>query len=208
MRRSTHWRPRPRNWRWAIRVAGYTVILDACVLYPAPLRDFLLELAGSGIFRARWTDRIHDEWIDNLLANRPELDRARLERTRRLMNETVLGCLVEGYEDLIEILELPDPNDRHVLAAAIRASADGIVTFNLKDFPPAIGLQYDLDIIHPDDFLQQQFGLDPAAVVTAAQRCRARLKNPPKSAAEYLDTLEAQALPQLVAEIRPFADVI
>lgn len=84
------WLQRLRSWRWAIRVAGYTVILDACVLYPAPLRDFLLELAGSGIFRARWTNKIHDEWIENLLANRPELDRARLARTRQLMNDTVL----------------------------------------------------------------------------------------------------------------------
>ena len=203
-----HWLPRLRSWRWAIRVAGYTVILDACVLYPAPLRDFLLELAGSGIFRARWTDKIHDEWIENLLAKRPELDRARLARTRQLMNDTVLGSLVEGCEDLIEALELPDLNDRHVLAAAIRSGADGIVTFNMKDFPLPIADRYGLDIIHPDDFLQQQFGLDAAAVVIAARSCRGRLKNPPRSAVEYLDTLETQALPQLVAELRAFADVI
>lgn len=201
-------RQRPRSWRWGIRVAGYTVILDACVLYPAPLRDFLLELAGGGIFRARWTDRIHDEWIENLLVKRPELDRVRLARTRRLMNDTVLGSLVEGYEDLIESIELPDRDDRHVLAAAIRGGADGIVTFNLKDFPRPVADKYGLDIIHPDDFLQQQFGLDAAAVVIAARNCRGRLKNPPKAAAEYLGTLEAQGLPLLVAELRPFADVI
>ncbi|BCB17331.1 hypothetical protein OCUBac02_02250 [Bosea sp. ANAM02] len=172
------------------------------------MRDFLLELAGSGIFRARWTDRIHDEWIRNLLAKRPELDPARLVRTREKMNDAVLGCIVEDYEDLIAAIELPDPDDRHVLAAAIRTGADGIVTFNLKDFPAEVVRRYGLDIIHPDDFLHQQFGLDQAAVVIAASTIRARLKNPPTTAAQYLDILEAQALPQLVAELRAFADVI
>lgn len=204
----TPWRPRPRSWGWAIRIAGYTVILDACVLYPAPLRDFLLELAGSGIFRARWTDRIHDEWIRNLLANRSDIAAERLARTRQMMNDAVLDSLVEGYDELIPALKLPDPDDRHVLAAAIHSGADGIVTLNLKDFPAEVARQYTLDIIHPDDFLHQQFGLDPAAVVTTAQRCRMRLKKPPKSAADYLDTLEAQALPQLVAELKRFVDVI
>lgn len=206
--RSMPCRPRPRSWGWAIRVAGYTVVLDACVLYPAPLRDFLLELAGSGIFRARWTDRIHDEWIRNLLANRPDITAERLARTRQLMNDTVLDSLIEGYEDLIPALKLPDPDDCHVLAAAIHGRADGIVTMNLKDFPPAVAQQYALDIIHPDDFLHQQFGLDPAAVVIAARNCRARLRNPPKGAKDFLDTLEAQALPQLVSELRRYIDVL
>lgn len=182
--------------------------MDACVLYPAPLRDFLLELAGNGIFRARWTDRIHEEWIRNLLANRPDLTAERLARTRQLMNNAVLGSLVEGYEDLIPALDLPDPNDRHVLAAAIHTGADGIVTVNLRDFPLAVARRYALDIIHPDDFLHQQFGLHAAAVVIAARNCRARLHNPPKTAQDYLDTLEAQALPQLVAELRRHVDVI
>lgn len=124
------------------------------------------------------------------------------------MNNAVLDSLIEGYEDLIPALRLPDPNDRHVLAAAIHGGADGIVTVNLRDFPQAVARQYALDIIHPDDFLHQQFGLDQAAVVIAARNCRARLTSPPKSAKDYLDTLEAQALPQLVAELRRFIDVI
>lgn len=172
------------------------------------MRDFLLELAGSGIFRARWSDKIHDEWIGNLLKNRPDLDPARLARTRQKMNDTVLDCLVEGYEDLIPALVLPDPDDRHVLAAAIHSGSDAIVTMNLKDFPPAVAKRYSLDIIHPDDFLYQQFGLDAAAVVITARNCRARLSRPAMTADSYLDTLEAQALPQLVGELRAFADVI
>nr|WP_292837965.1 PIN domain-containing protein [Mesorhizobium sp.] len=189
-------------------MAGYTVVFDACVLYPAPLRDFLLELAGSGIFRARWTDMIHDEWVRNLSENRPDLDGERLSRTRRLMNESVLGSLIEGFEELIPALELPDPNDRHVLAAAIHSGSDAIITVNLKDFPLAVAQRYNLEILHPDDFLYQQFGLDPAAVVVAARNCRARLKSPPKTADEYLGTLEAQSLPLLVGELRAYQDLI
>ncbi|TJW98562.1 MAG: PIN domain-containing protein, partial [Mesorhizobium sp.] len=200
------WLRRPKKWGWAIRIAGYTVILDACVLYPAPLRDFILELAGSGIFRARWTEMIHDEWTRNLSKARPDLDPAKLNRTRQLMNASVLGCLVEGYEGLIPALELPDPDDRHVLAAAIHTGADAIVTMNLKDFPPSVSKQYELEILHPDDFLYQQFGLDQAAVVIAARNCRARLKNPPKTPSEYLNTLQAQSLPLLVDELVAYQD--
>src|SRR6185295_3578619 len=105
-------------------MANFTVVYDACVLYPAPLRDLLMRLALTDLFRARWSDDIHEEWITNLLANRPDLTREQLERTRTLMNAHVRDCIVQGYRDLIDGLDLPDPNDRHVLAAAIRARAD------------------------------------------------------------------------------------
>jgi hypothetical protein len=100
------------------------------------------------------------------------------------MNAAVPDCLVdpEGYELLIEPLVLPDPDDRHVLAAAIAAGADAIVTFNLRDFPAAALTRYDLEPIHPDDFIFHQFGPSNAAVLAAALRCRERLRNPPKSA--------------------------
>lgn len=202
------WRPKLKNWGWAIKIAGYTAVLDACVLYPAPLRDFLIELSGSGIYRARWSDQIHDEWIRNLLVNRPDLTEARLHRTRDLMNQSVLGARVENFESLIAALSLPDPDDRHVLAAAIHCRADAIVTFNRKDFPDAVAQQYDIEILHPDAFLYHQLSLDLAAVLTTAFRCRSRLKNPTKSAEEYLDTLERQGLSLLVSELRDFQRVI
>src|SRR5436309_15327350 len=112
-----------------------TVILDACVLYPAPLRDLLLWLALLGLYRPRWTEMIHDEWMRSLLKERPDLTRDRLERTRDLMDKAVPDCLVAGYEGLIAGITLPDPDDRHVLAAAIHGNAEIIVTYNLKDFP-------------------------------------------------------------------------
>jgi hypothetical protein len=99
-------------------MANFTAIYDACVLYPASLRDFLLRLAMTELFRARWTDHIHGEWMRSVLNNRKDLTAGQLERTRQLMDQAVPDCLVTDYEDLIDSLELPDPDDRHVLAAA------------------------------------------------------------------------------------------
>jgi len=94
-------------------VENFTVIYDACVLYPACLRDLLVRLTMTGLFRARWTDQIHDEWIGNLLKNRPDLSPERLERTRRKMNQYVRDSLISGYEPLIDAITLPDTKDRH-----------------------------------------------------------------------------------------------
>ena len=116
-------------------IPNFTVVYDACVLYPNTLRDLLMELATRDLYRAKWTDEIHDEWIRNLKQNKPDLPIEKLYRVRDLMNENVRDCLVIDYQWLIEKLNLPDPNDRHVLAAAIKAKAEVIVTSNLKDFP-------------------------------------------------------------------------
>ena len=99
----------------------FVVVYDACVLYPAPLRDFLVRLATTGLFAARWSDQIHAEWIRSVKAKRQDIDKIQLERTRDLMNQAVPDCLVTGHEQLIPALKLPDPDDRHVLAAAIVA---------------------------------------------------------------------------------------
>jgi hypothetical protein len=167
-----------------------------------------MELAATGLFRARWTDRIHEEWIGNLLRDRPSLKREQLERTRDLMNQTVPDCLIEGYEDLIEALTLPDRNDRHVVAAAIRGGCDAIITTNLKDFPKNALSKYDIEAQHPDEFIYSQFDLHIASVVLSAQRCRARLKNPPKTAGEYISTLEQLGLVLTATELSVYERVI
>lgn len=121
-----------------MNVGSFTALYDACVLYPAPLRSLLMYLAMTDLLRARWTDAIHEEWMRNVQNDYPDITRQKAERIRDLMNAHAHDCLVTGYEDLIEALVLPDPNDRHVLAAAIRAGADVIVTSNLADFPAGI----------------------------------------------------------------------
>jgi hypothetical protein len=118
------------------------------------------------------------------------------------MNSHVRDCLVTGYEDLILGLQLPDPDDRHVLAAAIRCNADVIVTFNLHDFPSQALQQYGVEVQHPDEFILHLLNLNPAMVCSAAEIQRMRLKNPPKTPDEYLDTLLKQGLPQSMSMLR------
>lgn len=185
----------------------FTVIYDACVLYPAPLRDFLLRLARTGLFAAKWTDRIHDEWINNVLRERPELAEP-LRRTRTLMNEAVPDCLVEGYESLESGLQLPDPDDRHVLAAAIRSGSQSVITFNLRDFPADALARYDIEALHPDTFVVQQFDLHEAAVVNVAKTHRAALRSPAKSVDAYLETLAAQGLVITAERLAEFEELI
>jgi hypothetical protein len=179
----------------------YTAVLDANTLYPAPLRDLLLSLAVDGLYHARWTARIHEEWVRNLTGNRPELE-PRLGELVELMNRSVPDCLVENYEGLIAGLVLPDPDDRHVLAAAIAGHADAIVTFNLKDFPAEALDPHLIEVIHPDDFVLNQLELRPYEALAAVKKMRARLNRPPQSAAELIATLERSGLPASAAHLR------
>ncbi len=174
--------------------SNFTVVYDACVLYPAPLRDLLMQLALTDLFRARWTEQIHDEWMRNVLKNRPNLTLEQLTRTKQLMDRNVRDCLVTNYEYLIPQLQLPDKDDRHVLAAALAGGAEAIVTFNLSDFPQSILNQYNIIAQHPDEFISDLLDLKPSKVIADARTCQQRLKNPPKSFDEYLEILLKQGL--------------
>jgi len=184
------------------------VLYDACVLYPAPLRDLLMQLALADLFQARWTDAIHDEWTRNVLANRPDISPASVARCRELMDRHVPDCLVTGYESLIPTLTLPDADDRHVLAAAIRGRAELIVTFNLVDFPAAALGPHNIEAIHPDEFLGRLWAESAEGVLGAVRLHKVSLKRPPKTAAEYLATLEQCGLVETVGRLRPYADEI
>jgi hypothetical protein len=189
-------------------MSQYTALLDANVLYPAPLRDLLLQLAVMDLYRAKWTADIHREWIDNLLENEPHRSRSALERTRDLMDRSTRDCLVTGYQHLNDYLTLPDPNDRHVLAAAIVGRCDVIVTQNLKDFPTEILASFGIEAQHPDEFLSNHLNLAPGIFCSAVQKVRHRLKNPPYSVDEYLENLLLQGLVATVAELKTFAQLL
>lgn len=186
----------------------FIALYDACVLYPAPLRDLLMELALTEIYRAKWSNRIHDEWIRNVLKSRPDITKDKLERTKQMMNMHVLDALVENFEDVEKILTLPDPNDTHVLAAAIVSKADVIVTFNLKDFPHDQLIKYNVKAQHPDLFLMHLSNLDETSFLMAVKNTRLRLKNPPKSVDEYLIILKKQGLPKTAAFLEQHKDAI
>lgn len=189
-------------------MARFVVIYDSCVLYPAPLRDLLMRLALTDLYQAKWTQEIHNEWMRNLLKNRSDMSLERLEIVRDKMNLHVRDCLIEGYEELIEGIKLPDFNDRHVLAAAIKANAQTIVTYNLSDFPSSFISKYEIVAQHPDEFLRHLLDLAPAKVIETVLETRRSLKNPPKNSNEYLSILEKQSLPQTCAYLREYENLI
>ena len=180
----------------------YTVVLDACVLYPAPVRDLLLSLAEVGLYHARWTDAIQREWVSHLATNRPDIPLEKLQRTTQLMSKAIPDSNVIGYESLIASLILPDPDDRHVLAAAIVGHADAIVTFNSRDFPGGYLAQFGIETQHPDDFITNQFELHELSAVAAMKGLRQRLRSPPQSVDDLLNTFERVSLPQTASYLR------
>jgi predicted nucleic acid-binding protein len=180
----------------------FTAVYDACVLYPASLRDLLIRLAQTGLFRARWTNEILDECFRNIAAKRPEVKLEALERTRDLMNRAIRDVLIDGYQTLISGLDLPDPGDRHVLAAAIRCGAEVIVTINLRDFPADELEPYQIEAQHPDEFVLNLIDLDPIAVANVVREQSEALKNPPLSIADVLASLESAGVVQSVARLR------
>jgi len=188
-------------------VARFIALYDACVLYPAPLRDLLMRLAMCDLFQAKWSERIHDEWTRNVLKNRPDLTTENMQRVRELMNKHVQNSIVTDYESIIPSLTLPDEDDRHVLAAAIRGHADVIVTFNLKDFPQSQLSMYGLEAQHPDEFVSHLIDLAPYLVFEVLHQQQAALKNPPQSIDQLLLTLERSGLPVSISRLRETANI-
>lgn len=189
-------------------MSSFVAVYDACVLYPAPLRDPLMHLGLSGLYRARWTERIHEEWMASLLRQRQDLSREDLEWTRQQMDAAIPDCLISGYEGLEATLELPDPDDRHVLAAAILGRAGTIVTYNLKDFLDAALAPFGISAQHPDEFIEHAFDLSPASVCKAVHDQRASLKNPPRTVDELFDTYLQQGLASTVTALREHSELL
>lgn len=191
-----------------MRCSPFTVLYDACVLYPASLRDLLVWLGWSGLYRARWTARIHEEWKRGLLANRQDITREQLDWTSAAMDRAIPDSVVSDYESLIAGLSLPDPNDRHVLAAAIRTGASVIVTFNLDDFPAEVLKPIGIEAQHPDEFIDNLIDLDMGAVVAAARNQRMTLKRPPLDVDRFLCNLHRLGLTRTVKSLSAFKAVL
>jgi hypothetical protein len=174
---------------------NFTVIYDANIFFGAFRRTVMMHLAQAGIFRARWTEDIHTEWMTRLKEQRPDLEIEKLQKTRGYIDSAVPDCLVRNYRAIAKGLELPDENDRHVLAAAIKAAAQVIVTCNVRDFPSEILKEYEIDAQHPDDFILYQKEENPSLVTEKLRRCRAEFKNPPCSVEEFIQRLRTSELP-------------
>jgi predicted nucleic acid-binding protein len=178
----------------------YTALLDANVLYSVAISDALMEVAATGIYAAKWTQAIDDEWVRNLAKNknRPE---AAFHVRRDLMHDACPDWEVpeEGWKLIEPCLELPDMDDRHVLAAAIAGHADSIVTINIKHFPASVLDPLGITALHPDEFLLQQLELEPLVVLPAFKVMRARLKNPAFTPEKFVDAMERNGLIQTAA---------
>jgi hypothetical protein len=183
---------------------AFVVIFDSCVLYPPSVRDALMHFACTDLFQARWTERILDDCFSGIV--RDNLDKpniaAQLARTRRLMNDAVRDALVSGYEDLVPNLKLPDPNDGHVLAAAIRSGAQVIVTQNIKHFPEECLDPYDIEAQTPDTFTLYLLSLNEQCVIEALTEQAAVKQKPPMSLEDLLDKLEERGFTVSVPVIR------
>lgn len=180
----------------------FAVIYDANVLYPNTLRDLLIRIAQSGTVQAKWTNAILDEMVTALSRNRPDIPAEKLSRLRELMNRAVRDCLVSGYEPLIEGLKLPDPDDRHVLAAAIKAGAQVIVTRNLKHFPPSDLAAWDIEAKSPDAFVLDQVHINVRAVAASIRQIADSRIDPPESVEDVLNQLERDGLVESVIALR------
>lgn len=179
----------------------FVVILDANVLYPFRIRDVLLTFAHEGLFRARFTEEIMYEWTKNLVQQKPELEESVISQAR-MIRQTFDECFVTGHMSLIDGLEMPDKDDRHVLAAAIRCSAQVIVTENRRDFPPDLLEEYDIEVLGADDMLVSTYELFPVEAARALGRVRRRYKNPSMTVSEFLLDLTRAGLPKLAAVAR------
>ena len=187
--------------------ARYTAVLDANVLYPALLRDVLLSLAHADLYSAKWTQHIKDEWTRSLLRDRPAMG-PQIAAAAEAMEAAIPDCLVNGYEHLIDGLVLPDPDDRHVLAAAITGHADAIITWNEKDFPRDVLDPFGIELQTPDEFVLNQVMLRGVIALTAIKGMRERWERPQFTALALVDLLEKRGLPQTAAHLRDVVDLI
>jgi hypothetical protein len=187
----------------AAPTAAPIVLLDANVLYQLHIRNILLQLAVGRILDIRWTDAIHDEWIGALVIA-GKADTTRLRRTRDIMKRILPKAEIVGYEHRIAGLRLPDPDDRHVVAAAIECRAAFILTFNLRDFPPEVLAPLGIVAREPDSFLCDLYDADPEAVAAAVAAARENLTVSALTQAHFVDTLQRQRLPEFAARLSTY----
>ena len=170
------------------------VVLDACVLYSAVVRDILLNLAQRLLYAPHWSPIIEDEWTRNLLKNRTDLDEKRVNRTVGFMNYFFPFANVTNFDHHILNIQLPDPDDRHVVACAIQCEAEIIVTKNLKDFPQEELEKFNITAQHPGNFISDLFEMNKKVTMEAFQIQLETLRKPPRTKEQLLATFRKNDL--------------
>ena len=185
-----------------LSTAPYAALLDACVLVPISLADTLLRIAECNLYRPLWSQRIVDEAVAALQVVHPEIPSEQFLDRFAAMAAAFEDALVVGWERFEPGLVLPDPDDRHVLAAAIRGSAGIIVTNNREDFPATAVAEFDIEVSDADAFLLDQLDLAPQVVVNVIQEQAGDTRNPALSVADLLNRLRRASVPMFVDEVR------
>lgn len=175
-----------------IHSVRFKCVLDTNVIYPLWIRDLLLWFAFFELYTPKWSQNIFDEWIEVML--RKGIQKNEAYKRTNIMNLAFPDAQVENYEPLIEMLNLPDKKDRHVLAAAITTNADLIITNNLKDFPEDYLASFGLKAKCADDFLTDIIDLNQEISVKAYRKLVLNKKNPPYNEYDVLDILRNNGL--------------
>lgn len=182
-------------------MARFSVVLDACVLVPVVLADTLLRVAERGVFRPLWSERILGEAMDAICEVHPTIDTELVTRRLLAMATTVEDATIAGWEPLEQDVVLPDPNDRHVVAVALRAGAQAIVASNVRDFPESALKAFGLEAIHPDEFLLDELELAPKVVLEVLAGQAAHTTRPPLTPSDLLVRLARAGVPGFADEV-------
>lgn len=182
-------------------MARYTVVLDACVLVPIALADTLLRIAEHGLYRPLWSERILDETADAIREVHPDLPAGSVEGRIRAMTDSFPDATVTDWEAHEAAVTLPDSDDRHVVAVAIRGRADAIVTANLADFPAELLDPLGIGVVGPDEFLLDQLDLAPRVVIEAIREQAEHTRRPPLTPTDLIARLARCGVPSFADDI-------
>lgn len=183
---------------------SFAALLDACVLVPVSLADTLLRAAEAELYRPLWSERILAEARVAILDVHPDAPPARVDARLAAMCRAFEDASVHDWEPLVDGIVLgDDPDDRHVVAAAVRGGASAVVTANVRDFPDEAMSALGLHAVRPDDFLLDLADLDPPTMVEVVWGQATATARPPLTPGQVLDSLDRAGAPEFAAFMRP-----
>jgi predicted nucleic acid-binding protein len=178
------------------------VFLDACVLVPITLTNVILTAAEAGLVRPHWSAEVVEEAVEAILEIRPGLAEDRIRRRFAAMNAAFEGASVSGDPAALDGTGFPDPDDLHVVAAAIAAEARMIVTANIRDFPSHVLAVLGLNVVSPDQLLLGLLEEDAEATVNVVVEVATALRNPQRTIEDLLASLSLAGARRFAAEVR------
>jgi len=184
-----------------INSSRFTAVLDANVLFPIVLRDYLIWLSIYDLYTPKWSGKLLEEFVSIFQKRKMNLSTKQIHRQVQLLNKACPNALVEKYEKLVSSVNLPDENDRHVVAAAIKCNANVIVTYNHKDFPEKYLDSVGLSAVNPDSFIADMIDLSPEKCCDAFREMVLAKNKPPYEENEYLEILRNNNLIQTADEL-------